>query len=380
MHWIIILLSSALIVSAQSSSVEVTAKGVTYVDVGLIKEYPRSVLISHAAGRSFLNKADLSPDDAQTLGVAIVNQAPEASTAATPSSPSGGTSKNDQFTTQSAEAIRGASMQEVDAALESLEKRIAEQKGALKVLIPRTAHVTDLYELWRDYLYGFLDAEIDGMARAQGDVLAKEGHLYGSDYDSDKTKELFKKCGQKMDAVVTEANLWIARRNEFAEAQAQSAGAAPDEFSEMFKPVRYSMPSIEDRRENVKNGYLPLTGMELDRFRSGRPLSSMAGDSEKKAWIMAEVMVGRRPASDIPEEYGGIPKGNSRRAVAERRKWERDKAYRAAVSAGPGAEAQFMQSEKTQQHLRNIEMQQMQLRGQLDMLQWQQQTRSMFGW
>jgi S1-C subfamily serine protease len=69
MHWIIILLSSALIVSAQSSSVEVTADGVTYVDAELIKEYPQSVYISHAAGKSFVNKADLSAEDSDALGL-----------------------------------------------------------------------------------------------------------------------------------------------------------------------------------------------------------------------------------------------------------------------------------------------------------------------
>lgn len=69
MHWIIILLSSALIVSAQSSSVEVTANGVTYVDAELIKEYPQSVYISHAAGKSFVNKADLSAEDSDALGL-----------------------------------------------------------------------------------------------------------------------------------------------------------------------------------------------------------------------------------------------------------------------------------------------------------------------
>jgi hypothetical protein len=59
---------------------------------------------------------------------------------------------------------------------------------------------------------------------------------------------------------------------------------------------------------------------------------------------------------------------------------ERDKAYRAAVAAGPAAEAQFVQGEKTQQSLQSIQFQQMQLQGQLDQLQWQQKTRNLFGW
>lgn len=47
----------------------VTVKGVTYIGAELIKEYPQSVFVSHASGRSFLNKADLSADDAQALGI-----------------------------------------------------------------------------------------------------------------------------------------------------------------------------------------------------------------------------------------------------------------------------------------------------------------------
>jgi hypothetical protein len=47
----------------------VTVKGVTYIGAELIKEYPQSVFVSHATGKSFLNKADLSSDDAQALGI-----------------------------------------------------------------------------------------------------------------------------------------------------------------------------------------------------------------------------------------------------------------------------------------------------------------------
>lgn len=47
----------------------VTVKGVTYVGAELIKEYPQSAYIKHASGRGFVNKADLSADDARALGV-----------------------------------------------------------------------------------------------------------------------------------------------------------------------------------------------------------------------------------------------------------------------------------------------------------------------
>ncbi len=47
----------------------VTVKGVTYVGAELIKEYQHSVYISHTAGRGFINKADLTAQQAQELGV-----------------------------------------------------------------------------------------------------------------------------------------------------------------------------------------------------------------------------------------------------------------------------------------------------------------------
>jgi hypothetical protein len=47
----------------------VTAKEVTYDDAVLIKEYPQSVYISHAAGKTFIKKADLSAKDSSALGI-----------------------------------------------------------------------------------------------------------------------------------------------------------------------------------------------------------------------------------------------------------------------------------------------------------------------
>ena len=47
----------------------VKAKGTTYVDAELIKEFPKSVFISHAAGKSFINKGDLSAEDFLALGI-----------------------------------------------------------------------------------------------------------------------------------------------------------------------------------------------------------------------------------------------------------------------------------------------------------------------
>jgi len=276
--------------------------------------------------------------------------------------------------------IRNASLQQVESALASLDKRIAEERGALKVLIPRASHLTDLYDLWRDYPHGFLDSEIDSMARTQGDLLTKDNKLLGKGYDQSKAQELSTQANQQMEALANEVNLWISRRNELISANAEAAEAAADEASEMFQPVDSNMPSIEARRENVRKGRVPLTRIELRRFQSGGSPSPMASDSEKNAWIMTEVMLGLKPERDIPEEYGGMPKGNSRRAIAARRQWERNQAYMRAVAAGPAAAQQFLQNEQTQHSLQNIEFQQMQLEQKLNQLEWQQQTQRFHGW
>jgi hypothetical protein len=46
-----------------------TVNGVTYTDAELIQEYPQSVYISHADGRTFINKMDLTPEHVEALGV-----------------------------------------------------------------------------------------------------------------------------------------------------------------------------------------------------------------------------------------------------------------------------------------------------------------------
>lgn len=61
--WALFAVDSSLAV--QSLSVN----GVTYSDVEVIKEYPRSVYISHSAGKTFVNKADLSDEDSRALGI-----------------------------------------------------------------------------------------------------------------------------------------------------------------------------------------------------------------------------------------------------------------------------------------------------------------------
>lgn len=270
--------------------------------------------------------------------------------------------------------IRGATSQQVESALASIDRQIAESKGALRVLLPKTSYLTDLYELYRDYPYGFLDPEIDGMARAQCEFLTKTSKIYGEGYDKTQAEKLSKQCDEKMEALTKEANLWAARKNELATKQTPQRQTASGGQSDMFIPVKSNMPSIEERKANVRMGRVPLTSTELSRFLRGEAPSSMASSSESKAWVMAEVMVGRRPADDMPEEYGGMPKGNSRRAILARREWQRNRAYSSAAAAGPAAAQQFLMNEKTQQSLQNIQFQQMQIQQQLHDMKWQAQT------
>jgi hypothetical protein len=127
--------------------------------------------------------------------------------------------------------------------------------------------------------------------------------------------------GSIRNTLIKEANLWVARRNtlaELAESQAKALEAPRDGSSQMFRPIGSNMPSIEARRKNVEDGFIPLTRTELDRFLSGNPLSPMASTSEKNAWIMAEVMLGRRSVKDIPNEYRRVMEVNTRQAARGR--------------------------------------------------------------
>jgi len=119
------------------------------------------------------------------------------------------------------------------------------------------------------------------------------------------------------DYVVVIEQAGVAPRSfaEIEQEQRESKEAPRDGSSQMFRPIGSNMPSIEARRKNVEDGFIPLTRTELDRFLSGQPLSPMASTSEKNAWIMAEVMLGRRPAKDIPNEYRVVAKVNSRQAA-----------------------------------------------------------------
>ena len=73
MRWLIlrtvVIFAFLLVGSSLFGQQSVTVKGVTYVDAELIKEYPQSVYIRHAAGKSFVNKADLSTEDSDALGI-----------------------------------------------------------------------------------------------------------------------------------------------------------------------------------------------------------------------------------------------------------------------------------------------------------------------
>jgi hypothetical protein len=64
-----VIFGSLLVGGSVFGQQSVTVKGVTYVGAELIKEYPQSIYIKHASGKTFVKKNDLSADDAQALGI-----------------------------------------------------------------------------------------------------------------------------------------------------------------------------------------------------------------------------------------------------------------------------------------------------------------------
>lgn len=67
--WTVVVSGIAVSTVGSLAQQSVTVRGVTYVGAELLKEYPQSIFIKHATGRSFVSKTDLSAEDARALGV-----------------------------------------------------------------------------------------------------------------------------------------------------------------------------------------------------------------------------------------------------------------------------------------------------------------------
>lgn len=63
------------------------------------------------------------------------------------------------------------------------------------------------------------------------------------------------------------------------------------------------------------------------RWQWGWGPSPLASEEEKQAYKARQVRAGKLPATELPEAYGGMPTGNTRRAIRAREVWVQQQKY-----------------------------------------------------
>jgi len=75
------------------------------------------------------------------------------------------------------------------------------------------------------------------------------------------------------------------------------------------------------RQRLASAGYSPLTSEEKMRVERGWGASPLASREDQDAMVAAEVNAGNRTSADLPEAYGGMPTGSTRRDIRMRDEW-----------------------------------------------------------
>jgi hypothetical protein len=75
------------------------------------------------------------------------------------------------------------------------------------------------------------------------------------------------------------------------------------------------------RQRLASAGYSPLTSEEKMRVERGWGASPLASVEDQNAMVAAEVNAGNRTSADLPEAYGGMPTGSTRRDIRMRDEW-----------------------------------------------------------
>lgn len=253
----------------------VTVKGVTYVDAELIKEYPHSVYISHTAGRGFINKADLTAQQAQVLGVSAQQAG------------SGSAEQSESFVLPDALSVNGVIYQ----------KPVYRSHNEFALQISHDAGVASLRiaELPADVQKG-LNYNPEAGAKAE------EAHL-----------------NSQQDLLARQQ----AEKRRALEAKQQAAEEAKITSDEIR--ARDLQRSREDAVQRAESDH-----KNLARPREIKRPSPLASNEEKAAYrarlTMQAIERGEATVADLPESYGGRPTGNTRRAIAAREAWDRNQA------------------------------------------------------
>ena len=207
-----------------------------------------------------------------------------------------------------------AAQSEAQNFLAEATTRMERESGRLSVLIPQAEYASDLVRALADNPYGALRPEVQGAYEAKADELFKQGRVVREGENGNEVEAL--------------------------------EGKMVKDSHQLSQQIAQAEASLSQQTQQAEAS-------------QGRPLSSSSIVSP-----------------DLPEEWGGRPKGSSRRAQEKQKEWDDQRAFQIASQSGPEAMQAYMErrdAEKAQQELQNLRMRQSQLQGQIQDMQWQQQ-------
>jgi hypothetical protein len=96
-----------------------------------------------------------------------------------------------------------------------------------------------------------------------------------------------------------------------------------------------------ERERFAQAGLSPLTSEERMRMERGWGASPLASKESREAMVAEEVRRGDRPASQLPEAYGGRPTGTTRRAFRMQQAWDEQQAAAVQQQQEMRAQAEY---------------------------------------
>jgi hypothetical protein len=248
--------------------------------------------------------------------------------------------------------MQNATLGQVQEELAEIDRRTVEAKAALKVLVPETKSLSDLYKIYGQHIYGALDPEVEAIVSAQQNFIVKSRNLLDDSPDTIVGRQLGEYCDGELQSLISKVNLLIDRENELLRKEGIS------------RPDR---PTGTTGAEEFTEAPAAMTPQEIQAAVFER----LGFDPQKAALDSSRY----NRASDGTPSY---PKSRRKMRMEEdlRAGMLREQAFEAALAAGPEEAQRFLAREsqnKAQQALQSMQMEQMQMQQQMRQMEWQQQ-------
>jgi hypothetical protein len=249
--------------------------------------------------------------------------------------------------------MQNATLGQVQEELAEIDRRTVEAKAALKVLVPETKSLSDLYKIYGQHIYGGLDPEVEAIVAAQQNFIVNSSNLLGDTPDKIVGRQLSEACDGELQSLISKVNLLIDRENELLREEGIS------------RPDR---PTGTTGAEEFTGAPAAMTPQEMQAAVFER----LGFDPQKAALDSSRY----NRASDGTPTY---PKSRRKMRMEEdlRAGMLREQAFEAALAAGPEETQRFLAREsqnKAQQALQSMQMEQMQMQQQMRQIQLEAQS------